>query len=369
MFLAELLVGLVVLYRFISSKLASRSNRVEYEELTEDGAIPAELEEEDHRQKLKGKLVFLLAIPASCDLLATTIMNIGLMMVPVSVYQMVRGAIVLFVGFFSVTFLKRHLLRKQWAGLLTVFGGVFIVGLSAMFSSGNTTDEIGGGVGNSTAISTQAIAQTVHTLFIRATGGEDPEAAAKVPDPEAAVETTLGVVLILVAQLFVASQFVIEEFILEKYAMDPLNVVMWEGAFGSSIILVGSLIISKLFISKEAISGSMFNLVEAFEQMYNNKAILFSSIAILFMMSTFNVTGMTVTRILSATSRSTVDTSRTVGIWFVSLIIGWEHFHILQLGGFLLLVYGTLLFNGIVGNSKEAKENIEELLPHEFEHT
>jgi hypothetical protein len=45
---------------------------------------------------------------------------------------------------------------------------------------------------------------------------------------------------------------------------------------------------------------------------------------------------------VSATARSTIDCSRTVLIWFVSLYLGWETFKWLQLLGFGVLVYGTL---------------------------
>ena len=54
------------------------------------------------------------------------------------------------------------------------------------------------------------------------------------------------------------------------------------------------------------------------------------------------------TRTVSATSRSTIDTCRTLFIWIVSLGLGWETFKGLQIVGFALLVYGTFLFNGIV---------------------
>lgn len=36
-------------------------------------------------------------------------MNVGLLYTPVSIYQMTRGALVLFVGVLSVVFLHRHL--------------------------------------------------------------------------------------------------------------------------------------------------------------------------------------------------------------------------------------------------------------------
>jgi len=62
----------------------------------------------------------------------------------------------------------------------------------------------------------------------------------------------------------------------------------------------------------------------------------------------FNFFGLSVTRTVSATSRSTIDTCRTLFIWLVSLALGWETFKWLQVLGFALLVYGTFLFNDII---------------------
>jgi multidrug transporter EmrE-like cation transporter len=64
--------------------------------------------------------------------------------------------------------------------------------------------------------------------------------------------------------------------------------------------------------------------------------------------SGFNFFGLSVTRTVSATSRSTIDTCRTLFIWLVSLGLGWESFKWLQVVGFGLLVYGTFLFNDII---------------------
>lgn len=41
------------------------------------------------------------------------LMNVGLLYTPVSIYQMTRGALVLFVGVFSVVFLRRRLWLYQ----------------------------------------------------------------------------------------------------------------------------------------------------------------------------------------------------------------------------------------------------------------
>ena len=49
---------------------------------------------------------FKLSIPAICDLSCTTLLNIGLVYTPVSIYQMSRGSVVLFVATLSVLFLN-----------------------------------------------------------------------------------------------------------------------------------------------------------------------------------------------------------------------------------------------------------------------
>lgn len=84
--------------------------------------------------------------------------------------------------------------------------------------------------------------------------------------------------------------------------------------------------------------------------------------------SGFNFFGLSVTRTVSATSRSTIDTCRTLFIWIVSLGLGWETFKWLQVVGFALLVYFTFLFNGLIQppfDFLKAREPIEELLPEE----
>lgn len=70
---------------------------------------------------------------------------------------------------------------------------------------------------------------------------------------------------------------------------------------------------------------------------------------------------------MSATSRSTIDTCRTLFIWIVSLKLGWESFKWLQVVGFALLVYSTFLFNGIVQPPLKSLRvgEVEELLPEE----
>ncbi|ODV91169.1 hypothetical protein CANCADRAFT_25969 [Tortispora caseinolytica NRRL Y-17796] len=258
------------------------------------------------------KMLIYLAITALCDATGTTLMQTGLLFIPVSVYQMLRGALVLFVGIFSVVFLKRKLQAYHWYALVVVLFGVFLVGFSNALSAtpGAHSDVV------STA--------TKHSSFAKA---------------------IIGVLLVAVGQLFTASQFVLEEYVLELHPVDPIQVVGYEGVFGFIGMTILVAILYPLPITKP---GGYFDVVHGWNQLISHSSLMLSSLLIMLSISLFNVFGLSVTRIVSAATRSQIDTCRTVVIWVVSLLLGWESFKLLQLIGFILLVYGTLLFNDLV---------------------
>ncbi|SJX60716.1 uncharacterized protein SRS1_11944 [Sporisorium reilianum f. sp. reilianum] len=269
-------------------------------------------------QAMSGKAIGLFFMPALCDICGTTLMNVGLLFTPVSIYQMTRGALVLWVGVFSVIFLRRHLHLFQWLSLVTVMMGVSVVGLSG-------------------------------TVF------KAPEATGSFDEDDEIGESTqalLGVLLILFAQLFTASQFVLEEKIMSCYSVEPLLAVGYEGVFGSLTTLVAMPVLHFYFGRTPEGRGGYFDMSAGFYQIISVPTVFVSSIAICFTIAFFNFFGLSVTRNVSATARSTIDTCRTLGIWVVSLTLGWETFNLtsgsLQVLGFVLLVYGTFLFNGIV---------------------
>ncbi|KAF5019769.1 hypothetical protein F66182_8206 [Fusarium sp. NRRL 66182] len=291
---------------------------------------------------LRGYRVILLALPAICDICGTTLMNAGLLMVAASIYQMTRGALVLFVGLFSVIFLKRHLHLFQWLSLVGVVLGVAVVGLAgAIWPDEKPENSIG-------------------------TPSEDLLAEDGLSDAARAI---VGVLLIAGAQIFTATQFVLEEWLLENSTIEPIMVVGWEGIFGFTVTLLAMLILHAAIGSTDAGRYGYFDMVEGWRQMTENKRVLISSFLIMVSIGGFNFFGLSVTRSVSATSRSTIDTCRTLFIWIVSLGLGWETFKWLQIVGFALLVYFTFLFNGIVQPPFEflrvPDEEVEELLPEE----
>ncbi|KAG6821183.1 hypothetical protein H0H93_005403 [Arthromyces matolae] len=189
-------------------------------------------------QSLSGWKVLLLWVPAACDLTGTTLMNVGLLYTPVSIYQMTRGALVLFVGVFSVIFLRRHLWLYQWASLIVVMSGVGLVGYSGSLVKDTIREAI----------------------FPHLTAAEEVEAT---------------------------------RVLVERYSVTPLVAVGFEGLFGALSIILLFPILSLPSVSK---LSPFFDLPRGWHQMVDNAPVLYSGIAIAFSIAFFNYFGLSVTR-------------------------------------------------------------------------
>jgi len=198
---------------------------------------------------------------------------------------------------FSVMFLDRKLHAYQWASLFVVVVGLVIVGISSL---------------------------------------------------DAAFEWKglVGVGLVLLAQVFTATQFVVEEKIMSHYHVEPLMAVALEGSFGLVTVLA-SMPILYYTIGRTHESGGYFDFPEGYNQIISHTTLWTAAVAICFSIAFFNFFGLSVTKAISATVRSLIDTCRTLFIWLVSIYLGWEHFRGLQVIGFALLVLGTFIFNDV----------------------
>jgi drug/metabolite transporter (DMT)-like permease len=274
MFIGEmgcwLVLGLSMLYKsFIAPRLSRDASPLlagGYRPVNEDDGDgddhtidgpqghPKPIHDHDDRIPLRGWRILLLAAPACCDIAGTTLMNVGLLFVAASIYQMTRGALVLFVGLFSVIFLRRKLYLYQWSALFVVVTGVAIVGLAGALYSG----ESGHDLTQDDDISGETVANT----------------------PQA-VQTIIGVLLIAAAQIFTATQFVLEEWILENYAMDPIQVVGWEGIFGFSVTVIGMIVMYFAVGSTEAGRYGYFDIKEGWHEIISNRAVATSSVMIM----------------------------------------------------------------------------------------
>ncbi|XP_069702216.1 solute carrier family 35 member F6-like [Periplaneta americana] len=273
----------------------------------------------DEMKILKGNRSFnpfLLLPPAMCDMVATSVMYIGLTLTYASSFQMLRGAVIVFVGILTTIFLHRRLCLREWMGIFLVICGLALVGVSDLFAP--STVEL----------------TNIHVKSSNHSTGQ----------------IILGDLLIIGAQVIAATQMVLEEKFVSGLDIPALQAVGWEGIFGFSIL--GLLLIPFYFIYVPApFSDNPRNVLEdaleAFVQMGNNPWLICAIIGTVLSIAFFNFAGVTVTKEISATTRMVLDSIRTLFIYIVSLSLGWQSFYWLQILGFILLVFGMGVYNNL----------------------
>jgi hypothetical protein len=161
--------------------------------------------------------------------------------------------------------------------------------------------------------------------------------------------------MILLAQVFAGCLLIVEEKLLGQYYLDPLKVVGFEGLWGVMMWCILLPILQVIPCNKNADTcpyGHVEDTMQAFRDFGHNHTLIGLSVAICLSIALFNGFGVSVTKNASAAQRSTIDTSRTVIIWIFFLIVPFngkrEDFSVLQLFGFIFLVFGTLVFNEIL---------------------
>ncbi|XP_050804846.1 solute carrier family 35 member F6 isoform X2 [Gopherus flavomarginatus] len=243
--------------------------------------------------------------PALCDMTGTSIMYVALNMTSASSFQMLRGAVIIFTGLLSVAFLGRKLVPSQWLGILVTMAGLVVVGLADMLGTHDETHKLS--------------------------------------------EVITGDLLIIMAQVIVAIQMVLEEKFIYKHDVHPLRAVGTEGFFG--FVILSLLLIPMYYIPVGSFSSGPRQVLEdtldAFCQIGRQPLIALALAGNISSIAFFNFAGISVTKEISATTRMVLDSLRTVVIWAVSLAVGWETFHGLEILGFLILLTGAALYNGL----------------------
>mmetsp|Transcript_32456 Transcript_32456/g.85730 ORF Transcript_32456/g.85730 Transcript_32456/m.85730 type:complete len:363 (-) Transcript_32456:32-1120(-) len=266
-------------------------------------------QEEAEQSRKVPKWVFL--VPCCCDLTATALLCMGIALIAVSVAQMCRGTIVVFVCLLSAAFLGRRQQVFQIAGITLVMVGISMVSASAIMKAESSGRDVLG-----SATGSQMLA---------------------------------GIAFCVLAQVFQAFMFVYEEKIMSQYVVQPLHVVGMEGFFGVCIS----------FVLLTALYPLGANTPGAFYQIYSSPPLLISIICSMVTVSVFNFSGATITQQSSAVARTTIKISSTILIWLAELAFGWNTFSLLQFFGFVFVAQGTLIYNRLVqipciGDSDEA---------------
>lgn len=175
--------GIYNLIQYIRNRYINKG--LTFEQLTKRPSEPLPL-------RARVRNVFSVAIPALCDMCATAVQNVGLVWISASVWEMLRGSIVIFSAFFSKFFLKRRFHTYHWVGIAIVAFSLLVVAFSAFMTPSETTT-----MASSSVDSDDLIDDAVTTSL-----------------------QVIGCLLVIVSQVIQASQIVIEEFILRNVSVN-----------------------------------------------------------------------------------------------------------------------------------------------------
>lgn len=253
--------------------------------------------------------------PAACDVLGTGIGGVGMMYISASVWQMMRGSLILFTSVLSVTMLRKKLYAWNWAAVSVSAVGLTLVGASAILD-----DTKKKGDHNS------------------------------VP---------LGIMFTVLSQFFAACQMVLEEKFVKSYGAPPEKVVGSEGIWG---ILIMIILLIVFFYIPGTDAGSYENALDSFYMMQQSSVLVFFILLYLVSIAFFNFLGVTITGKLSAVHRVINDALRTIIVWAVQLMlfylgsekVGQDYgakilpHSWMQLIGFLFMIMGSLLYNDVI---------------------
>lgn len=330
MFVGESM-GIPVFYLFFNKKKSPKENNDDTKHIQGDQqeTTEEEVEEEEKKPEINK---FLLAIPGFLDTCSTGLANIGLILLPASIYQMLKGSLIILTFLMSKFIVKNKHTWDHYVAIPVSTTGVVLVGLSAYLNADEKSED----------------------------GGNFSDAKT----------TLLGIVLMVIAMFILSIQFCFDEHFMRKYSCHPLICIGYEGIFGFFINLLLCIIFYFIkcgsyedkeeppYFVKNMCTGDNDNvwrpenIVFAFRQLINNSLLsILVPITIIFMAS-FNIFGVSITKYGSATTRTVTDNCRSFLVWIFFLMPFnqkdlIETFNVLQLIGFLLICFGAFIYNGL----------------------
>eukprot|EP00437_Effrenium_voratum_P043306 CAMPEP_0181468900 /NCGR_PEP_ID=MMETSP1110-20121109/37726_1 /TAXON_ID=174948 /ORGANISM="Symbiodinium sp., Strain CCMP421" /LENGTH=360 /DNA_ID=CAMNT_0023593759 /DNA_START=26 /DNA_END=1105 /DNA_ORIENTATION=+ len=262
------------------------------------------------------KKVVKVMYPAFFDILATGLCSMGFLYIPASVWQLLRGAEIVFAAIFAVCCLKRRLFKFHALSLCFCVAGIACVGLASVW-------------------------------------GSEAEAEAKGSENSAALQM-LGIGLALSGQVVQAAQAVAEEWLLKDVDLPGLQVVGFEGVWGALAMMVVVLPMVQMLPGSD--DGHLEDEYNAVQLLRSSSSLSGLMLLYTFSCATYNMSGIAVTGALSAVHRVMLEALRTLIVWIFGLsvhylvdpksLIGevWTAWSWLEVVGFVLLVLGQMIY-------------------------
>ena len=262
------------------------------------------------------------SIAAIFDLLCTILQFIAYKNLTPSIWQMLRGSILIFTALLSKFYRKKSLTITQWIGVIVIIIGITIVGLSYVLNQEKNN-----------SINDYSKSKELKMDI-------------------------LAVFLVFIAQGLTAFKVIIEEEFLHDDDASSSEIVSYEGIWG--IFLVTFIIMPIANIMPEnALTGIYENTIESVYMISHSWEILVTEIFYVVTIIGFNQSGMLITQFSNAINRNIWEILKSIGVWIVSLFVyyvlkmreGGEKLtlmSLLQLFGFAICILGALVYNDTI---------------------
>lgn len=267
------------------------------------------------------------------DFFGSSLAFFGLALLPGSICQMLRGALLIFTYILSVIFIKNSHNMNHYLGMFLTIIGLIIVGLAEGLKK---TSNLGTTIG--------------------------------------------GIILTVIGQFFTAIQFVYEENLTKKYQCKITKVIGFQGIFGIFLMIIVLPILDSIncgegktdFIRNVCTKDengvwSLENFVFALKQLKNSKKLIWLSLLYAIGDLGYNLTGITIGKEATSTARAIAENMKILLIWIFFLFpfnpINYrEKFNWIQFIGYLMLLFGNLIYHEIIVIFKENKNGDEEYI-------
>jgi len=283
------------------------------------------------------KLYAALLIPAVCDMIASFLMGVGLLWIPGSVWQMLRGSIIVFTALLKVFYRKKKLFPSEIFGTTDVVLALVVVGVSSFFTPGeveNCYDSSDGNFSLSLSSSHSSSSETSSNVLLMA----------------------LGIVLVVLAQALQAFQTILEEKFLHDLDAPETLIVGMEGLYGLLLCSLISMPIAYFLPGEEGI-GLHEDTLDSFVMLVHNWTLFGVMVAYVIVILVFNLFGMMITQVTDAMTRNIMEPIRTFLVWvcmvsifYITRCLGEQLnlWSLLELAGFVILTFGVLVYNNVI---------------------
>ncbi|KAJ5074434.1 solute carrier family 35 member f6 [Anaeramoeba ignava] len=255
-------------------------------------------------------IILKISFPAICDIIVAVLLNLALLWIPASSWQMLRSSVVIFTSITSLIFLKKKFFFHNLIGILFVMVGLLFVIISIFHSKRYSSD----------------------------------------------YDERIAIYFIFIAEAISAIQSLYEYHV---YHGIKINGIFLTGIQGGISFIICSFIMMPI-LSHDSGNieghGTYENTKDTFKMIHNNTKMIALILIFIFSVIFFNLFSFLMTINFSVRIRTLSEIIRMALVWIINIIIyygfsysygeKWNSSSWFQLIGFIILSIGLLIYQG-----------------------